>query len=266
MPIDESSSPRSSGGYQTKMSPLSPGRPSSLVVRPPVAEFGADADDEHRPLFPTDLVLALARRKLRVAPPELFAVDEMNHRGQERAGQRRVVRANLPLELPDRPVDAADDLFQERHRSVLRADHAFPIPLIDIERVQVVEDLVGPDRVHVRVEPLARRKPIVGERHAFPFGQRLHDLPLFLHRLDRETRGLLDAIQVIVDPGVAQHDERRRHPGEIEGPGQISLEQILDEFDGFLALAQRERLFVAGGDREVTVEQAFVFHRGVGGG
>ena len=96
-------------------------------------------------------------------------------------------------------VDAADDVVKEVHRAILRADSSLPVPLIDVERVDVIQLLVGADSVHVRVEPLAGRDAVGGQLHALPFGQRVHHLGTSVaHVFDGERYGALHAVEVVV--------------------------------------------------------------------
>ena len=71
----------------------------------------------------------------------------------------------------NRAADGADGRLQIIKRTVGRCDDLFPIPLIDINRMQVIHFLVAADGIHIRIQSLARLKTVFIERHPFPFGE-----------------------------------------------------------------------------------------------
>ena len=54
-------------------------------------------------------------------------------------------------------------------------DDLFPVPLVDIDGVQVVEILIAADRVHIGVDAMSRLDAVLTERHSLPFCKRLYD-------------------------------------------------------------------------------------------
>ena len=102
-----------------------------------VGEGAADAANEDSAVATRGLSLTLLGAEVRELRAKLLGV----HKG-DLAGQRgRDVREGLMrhgLGGQQGAVDAADDVREELHRAILRADSSLPVPLIDVERVDVV--------------------------------------------------------------------------------------------------------------------------------
>ena len=107
-------------------------------------ERAADADEEDGAVLFADFVLALLRGEIRVLCLEVLGEVEMDLLGEER-DELRVVGGEGGLGAADGVVDAADRLLEERDGAVLVGDDLFPVPLVDVEGVEIVELLVGAD-------------------------------------------------------------------------------------------------------------------------
>ncbi len=136
-------------------------------------------------------------------------------------GVMRVEFVDLLFDGFHRLVDRFDDPFQEAEVALLGAHRALPVPLIDVERVDVVQFLVGADGVHVGVQPVSRGDLVGPQFHAFPFGQRVHHLgPAFAQIADRERHGALHAVQVVVDARARKDEQRRCDAAQAQAAGQ----------------------------------------------
>ena len=147
------------------ISPLRPLQPSSVggapvvvvrgaaVVRLAVRQRAADADEEQRAVFPGGRLLPLFRREPGELPQQL-GLDERDALGQDR-GDVREELVNLLLDGLHRVVDLFDDLLEEAEVALLGTDRALPVPLVHVERMGVVQLLVGADGVHVGVQPVS---------------------------------------------------------------------------------------------------------------
>ena len=84
-------------------------------------------------------------------------------------------------------VDGSYGLFQIVKCAVFLADGFFPVPLVDVERVDVVKILECADGVHVGIEAVAGGYVIGSEFVTFPFGQRVDHFGFAAsHRVDGE--------------------------------------------------------------------------------
>ena len=66
-------------------------------------------------------------------------------------------------------IDTADDTFQKGSCSVVFRNDHLPVPLVYIERMEVVQFLIGTNGVHVGINAIARLYLVVGQRQPFPF-------------------------------------------------------------------------------------------------
>ena len=216
-----------------------------------VGEGAADAANEDGAVASGSLTLALLGGEVGEFGAELFGVHECDLSGQRgRDVWEGAVRHGLGGQQG--AVDAADDVREELHRAILRADGALPVPLIDVERVDVVQLFVGADGVHIRVESVASRDAISSQLHALPFGQRVHHLGTSVaHIFDGERYGALHAVEVVVQARIGKDEEGRRDASEAEGLGEFGLEGLLEQLDGVLHAFRRQHGTIVGGEVEV---------------
>ncbi len=139
---------------------------------------------------------------------QILTMDEMDLAWQEGL-QLGIALACQKLCAQDGGIDAAYHILQKGDGAVTFFDDSLPVPLIDIERVEVVHLLVGADSVHVGVDAAARLYVVFCQCESFPLCQRVHDLSLrFAHVLDRKSHRTLHTVEVIVDTQPLQDKER----------------------------------------------------------
>lgn len=124
-------------------------------------------------------VLPLLRRPFGILILQLLRGNKSNVplRGRQDI-QRREQCAHGFFRVTDRSHDALHCLLQMLQRTLLRRNHFFPVPLIHINGVEIVEIFIPPDGVHIRDNSAAHIKTIAVQRRAFPFGQRMHHLSM----------------------------------------------------------------------------------------
>ena len=126
-------------------------------------------------------------------------MDEANLLGQEGL-QLWESLARQIFRTSDGSIDAGYHILQEGQRAVLASYHGFPVPLIHVERVEVIQFLIGADGIHIGVDAVATLHLLLGQSQSFPLCQRVYYLgPLLAHVLDRERHGAFNAVQVVVD-------------------------------------------------------------------
>ena len=96
--------------------------------------------------------------------------------------------------LADSANDIAYGALEILNIAVVRRDDLFPVPLVNVNGVQVVDLFVAPDGVHIGEEALADVELVALEGKALPLGQRLHDLGVGADVGDIEGDGALDAV------------------------------------------------------------------------
>ena len=135
-------------------------------------------------------------------------------------------------------VDAAHHILQKSERAVALGDDSLPVPLVHIERVEIVELLIGANGVHVGVDAVARLHLVFSQRQALPFGQRVNHLSAGLtHVLDGEGNGALHTVEIVVDTQTLQHKEGGGNTAQTQLRGEILLKEFLDLLNAQLGLA-----------------------------
>ena len=212
----------------------------TAVVWFTVGQLVADADDERGAVFLEGAVFSFARFQVGILLSEVFGVDEGDFVRQERF-EVGVFFMDGGFGGFDSAVDGADDLFEEVEVAILSVNDPFPVPLIDVDGMDVVERfLVGADGGHVGVESFAVAEAVVGQDHAFPFGQGEDDLGVGGVLFDLEGYFSFDAVEIVVDSGAFADEQGGGDALEVESVGKIILEEVLNELYGFFGFSERE--------------------------
>ena len=195
-------------------------------------------------------MLALLRRQIRIAVLELLRSDERHLALQLRQHLKlRIDRAHGALRLADGSDDVHNRGLEIVQIPVAALDDLFPVPLVDVDRVQIVEHvLIAADGVHVGIEALSGVEIIAIEGHALPLGERLDDLRLPAGLQDVERHRALIAVEVIVQAAGLFQKQRRRDAKQVQICGELILEQALEQADGLLRVINAEQALVALGN------------------
>ena len=179
----------------------------------PVRQFAPDADDENRSALLRDPVLPLAWVQIGPAFQQFLAVHERDFLGQHRLDMQ-ILLTNHRFGLAQDRVDLSHGLLEKVQTSFAFSDDPLPVPLVDIDRMQVVQTLlIRSNGVHIGVQSLPRGESVVGQDHPLPLGQREEALSLAAGViLDSKRRLGLDAVEIVVNPGAPLEKQRRRDP------------------------------------------------------
>ena len=143
-------------------------------------------------------------------------MDECNLFGQEGL-DLGICLADVILGTQYGAIDALHDAPEILHRALSIGHHTLPVPLIDIERVQVVQLLVSADGVHIGDDAVALGHLVLSQRHTLPLCKRVYHLGLSLgHILYGKCHGALRSAQVVVHAESLQHKERCRHTAQAQ--------------------------------------------------
>ena len=228
-----------------------------VVVRGPAVVAGprfqglANLHEEHSPVLPADLGLPFRGLQVGIAVLQLLGGDEIHVPvGPEVQGGEVVPQdggrvAQGPHDVPHRVLEVLES-------PVLGGDVLFPVPLVHVDGVEVVHDLVPADGVHVREEAHAHGELISLQGQALPLGQGVDHLPLGPHVGDVEGDGALHAVQVVVQARAPVHEQRGGDPVQVQPEGEVALEVLVDELNGPLELVVGQGHFVAAGDGELA--------------
>ena len=134
-------------------------------------------------------------------------------------------------------VYSADSLFQKVQIPLFLAYDLFPVPLVHIYRVQIVQMLVGAKGVHIGVDSSAGFYSELGELKPLPFGQRMHHFgPLFSHVLDREAYGSFHSVKFVIQTGIGEDNHRCGDSQKGKLGREVVLEHILYALDGLFGV------------------------------
>ena len=130
-------------------------------------------------------------------------------------------------------------------------DDLFPVPLVYVDRVEVIQLLVPADGVHVGVEAGIGAEAVALQGQALPLCQRMDDLDLFSDIGDIKGNGAFHAVEVIVDTAALADEQRGGDAGQVELQGEFALKGILDQLDGDFGLQDIQRRAVVRGELEL---------------
>ena len=143
---------------------------STTVMRLTIRQLSADTDNKDGSIGLGNQILTLLYGLVRIHTQQLLGMDEVNLLGQERL-QLTVAFTNEELRTQDRSIDSLYDILQALQRAVFLPDNSLPVPLIHIERMQVVQFLVSTDSIHIGIDSVARLHIVFSQCQPFPFGQ-----------------------------------------------------------------------------------------------
>ena len=205
-------------------------RSSSVVL---LARFQLSAYflDENGTFFSCYDILAFLRSLVRIHILQLLR-GYKEHLVRKLCLQFIVKSVDIVVEVLYGIVKRYHGLLQIFFRPVFLVYDFLPVPLVHIDGVKVVELLIAPYRVHVRVKPCTRLELVSSERHSLPFCKRLHDLYLFfIHVLYRKAYSTFNSIQVVVQSGFRRHEQRCGNSAQPETVSQLLLEKVLYFFN-----------------------------------
>ena len=152
----------------------------------------ADLRDEGGRVLSDEGGLALFGGKLGPAVLELLRRDE-GDLARKGDGDLREFALERFAHVAHGVHDGAHRRIQKVGAAVLAGDDLLPIPLVDVDGVEIVERLVAADGVHIGIQPFVHLKAVLFERQPLPFGEGVHDLPLLADGGDVEGDGAFGA-------------------------------------------------------------------------
>ena len=171
-------------------------------------------------------VLAGFGGKLGVEVLKLLGGDEADLPA-ETHGQLRVENLDAREGVADRLNNACDRLLEVVDRAGFGRDDLFPVPLVDVNGVQVIHFFITADGVHIGIKALARLKAVFVKGEPLPFGERVDDLCLRPGFENIKRDGAFNAVEVVVDAGRGIDEQRRGNPLESQRFRELLLKVCL---------------------------------------
>ena len=122
-------------------------------------QFVANLHQEHTAVLPGNQVFPCLRSVIRIQVLKLLAGDKVNIFGKM-FDSLRVFIPHLMLHVLDNFEDLPHRILQGVQGALLLCNDTFPVPLVHITGVKVIQLLVPADGVHVGVKSLARLKAV----------------------------------------------------------------------------------------------------------
>ena len=191
--------------------------PVIIVRRPPVMGFAAgelvaDLHQEHTSVLLCNQVFPFLGSVVRIQVLQFLGGDEENVLGKM-LDRFRIFVPHLVLHVLDDFENLADRVHQRIQAALLLCDHTFPVPLVHITGVQVIQLLIPADCVHVGVEAFTGLKAVLLKGHTFPFGKGVDNLQGLAGKPQHiKVHGPLRAVQVVIQSAAALHEQGRGYP------------------------------------------------------
>ena len=236
---------------------------SAAVVLPSGFQGPADAHDKGRTVLLQPDILALSRAEIGVAVFQLLGCDKGDVALQLAQDLKLGVNGlNRILGVADSRHDIHDGELQIVQIAVFRQDNLFPVPLVDIDGMKIVEFvLVAADRVHIGIKALAGEKSVALERQTLPLGKRLHHLGFVIGAQDLKADRALDTVQVVVQARVFLDKQRGGNPVKVQKRTQPVFKQTVDQADRLLGVIHAEKALIPLGNDRVHSGTPFLIRR-----
>ena len=154
----------------------------------------------------------------------------------------------LPAQLIRGRADSIHNIphsvLQKVQRALVGGNDLLPVPLVDIDAVQVVQFLVAADGVHVSHQALAGAEAVLVQGVTFPFSQAVHHLSLLVQAGDIKGDWALHTVQVVVQAAALHDEQGSGHALQVQGHADLFLKDGLDQADGFLCVIQAQQALV----------------------
>ena len=128
-------------------------------------------------------------------------------------------------------VDRADCVDQSFHGTFFFESDLFPVPLINIYRMDVVQVFITTDRDHICIKALAMSKAVFLQRIAFPFGKECTISAFSSWPLMSKPTGRSTPLRLSFRPEGWRYKDRSRNTEKIQLLGKCLLEKVFDSFN-----------------------------------
>ena len=125
--------------------------------------------------------------------------------------------------VADNAYDSLNGGFKIVERSVLASDHLLPIPLVNVDGVDIVKLLVATDGVHIGVKTVAYEEIVLLKGKTLPLCKRVHHLSAFAYRGNVKGYGTLYTVKVVVESRAFRNEKGRAYTLKIKGLGKSVL-------------------------------------------
>ena len=123
----------------------------------------------------------------------------------------------IVAEVLNRIVNGRNRFFQIFFGSLFLCDNFFPVPLVNINGMKVIEVFVSSDGVHIGVDAVSRLDSVFAECHSLPLCKGLYDFHFqFVNILKCKAYSSFRAVQVVVETGLRVNKKRCRYTAKLQ--------------------------------------------------
>ena len=138
--------------------------------------------------------------------------------------------------VADGPYNGLYNELQIVQIPVFPGNDLFPVPLVHINGVDVVQLLIPANGVHIRIQAVSDGKVVPFQGQPLPLGQGVDHLGILLNGGNIKADRPLVAVQVVVQSGILRDEQRRRDPLQVQGAGKLLLKGLFDIGNGPLGV------------------------------
>mmetsp|Transcript_122581 Transcript_122581/g.354275 ORF Transcript_122581/g.354275 Transcript_122581/m.354275 type:complete len:205 (+) Transcript_122581:625-1239(+) len=141
---------------------------------------------------------------------------------------------NLLVGLENSLVNIFDGGLQSVDITLFLSDHLFPIPLIDVQGVSVIDIVVTTKSTKVSDNSGTRLDLVIMKGPTLPLGQTKGHFQFHILKVTRgKGGGTFDAIEVVVEPTTLGDKKRTAHALKIDRFLELRLKGIFNVQEGF---------------------------------
>ena len=200
---------------------------------------------EYCAIFLADSILSLFRSHIRIHIKQILRMNKMNLFWQERL-QLWIMLTGEIFSTADSSINATHHVFQEYQAAVFLLDHSLPIPLVNIQRVEIIEFFVSTNSIHIGIDAISRFYFIFSQCQSLPFCQRMNHFRFSISQIfDRESYRTFHSIEIIINTQTFQYEKRSSHTTQTKFCGKICLKELLNQFDSHFGLAHIKKCLIA---------------------
>ena len=121
--------------------------------------------------------------------------------------------------------------FQFLNIAFFRCDDFFPIPLVNINRMEIIQGFITANRIHIGIQTFAGTEVVTVKSHSFPFCQRVYYFSSYAGSRHFKADGTFYAVEVVVQSCGRINEQRRGYAFQIQCLRQMFFKGLMDQTD-----------------------------------
>mmetsp|Transcript_20282 Transcript_20282/g.26169 ORF Transcript_20282/g.26169 Transcript_20282/m.26169 type:complete len:207 (+) Transcript_20282:674-1294(+) len=194
-----------------------------------------DTHQEHSTVLFADYVFTFLRTGIGVLLHQLITGAEGDFVREE--SLHAILLAHKIVSVQDRFVHIIDCTLQSFNIAIFFGDDLLPIPLVNVERVCVIDIIVATKTPEISHNTLSSFDAIIVKSPSLPLSKREGHFQLHILVITGgKCCGALDTVKVVIESRALGQEERARHTLKVDVFLEFFLESGLDHQESFLLL------------------------------